>query len=70
MTRKLVDVSQDVVIYEEDCGTAKGITVAAIRIGDEVKVSLTDRVVGRVSVDDIHDPLAEGDAEAYIVESW
>ena len=69
MTRKLVDVSQDVVISEVDCGTAKGIQVSDIRVGDEVKVSLTDRVVGRVAVDDIHDPLAEGDSNAYIVRS-
>ncbi|EDM26323.1 DNA-directed RNA polymerase subunit beta' [Lentisphaera araneosa HTCC2155] len=69
MTRKLVDVSQDVVISEEDCGTAKGIQVAAIRVGDEVKISLIDRIVGRVSVDDIHDPLAEGDKDAFIVKS-
>jgi len=58
LTRKLVDVAQDVVCMEEDCNTVNGIFVTAIREGDEDMASLKDRIVGRYSVDDIHNPLA------------
>ena len=57
MTRKLVDVSQDVIIREEDCGTSNGIWVGAIYEGDDEVVKLSDRLVGRCSCDDIRDPL-------------
>ena len=53
MTRKLVDVAQDVIIREEDCGTPNGIWVQAIYEGDDEVVKLSDRLVGRFSCDDI-----------------
>ncbi|NJM54744.1 MAG: DNA-directed RNA polymerase subunit beta', partial [Verrucomicrobiae bacterium] len=56
MTRKLVDVAQDVIIREQDCGTTNGIHVTAVYEGEEEVVKLGDRLVGRVSCDDIHDP--------------
>jgi len=56
MTRKLVDVSQDVIIREEDCGTSNGIWVTAIYEGEDEVVKLADRLVGRFSTDDINDP--------------
>ena len=56
MTRKLVDVSQDVIVVEEDCGTLNGIEVHAIMQGDEELVPLTQRILGRTAVDDIRDP--------------
>ena len=59
MTRKLVDVSQDVIITEPDCGTNKGITVHAIYSGDEEDASLAQRIYGRVSCETIHDPVSQ-----------
>ncbi len=59
MTRKLVDVAQDVICTQEDCNTVNGISVTPIREGDEEMVALEERIVGRFSVDDIHDPLAD-----------
>ena len=56
MTRKLVDVSQDVIIREEDCGTSNGIWVSAIYEGEDEVVKLSERLVGRFSCDDIVDP--------------
>ena len=56
MTRKLVDVSQDVIIREDDCGTSNGIWVQAIYEGEDEVVKLSDRLVGRCSCDDIKDP--------------
>ena len=56
LTRKLVDVSQDVIISIEDCNTVNGIEVEAIVEGDEVKVSLGDRVLGRTALYEIRDP--------------
>jgi DNA-directed RNA polymerase subunit beta' len=56
MTRKLVDVSQDVIVVEEDCGTLNGIEVHAIMQGDEELVPLAQRILGRTTVDDIRDP--------------
>ena len=53
LTRKLVDVSQDVRIIEQDCNTLNGIEVKAIGEGDENLVSLRDRVIGRTAVNDI-----------------
>ncbi|MGI6347562.1 MAG: DNA-directed RNA polymerase subunit beta' [Limisphaerales bacterium] len=57
MTRKLVDVSQDVIIREEDCETLNGIWVRAIVDGDEERVKLTERIIGRHACDDIYDPM-------------
>ena len=56
LTRRLVDVAQDVIITEEDCGTLRGITATAIKNNDEVVESLYDRILGRVSVHDIYHP--------------
>ena len=56
LTRKLVDVCQDVVIVEDDCGTITGIDVYPIRIGDEIVEKLSDRVEGRYIVEDIISP--------------
>ena len=56
LTRKLVDVSQDVIISTEDCNTVNGIEVEAIIEGDEVKASLSSRILGRTSFYDIRDP--------------
>src|SRR4051812_8949589 len=56
MTRKLVDVAQDVIIREEDCGTSNGIWVQAIYEGEDEVVKLSERLVGRFSCDDIANP--------------
>ena len=59
LTRRLVDVAQDVVVTEEDCGTVRGITMTALKEegGEEVMVSLADRIVGRVALHDIYHPI-------------
>ena len=57
LTRRLVDVSHDVIITEEDCGTLRGLECTALKDGDEVKVSLYDRILGRVSVHDVINPI-------------
>jgi DNA-directed RNA polymerase subunit beta' len=56
MTRKLVDVAQDVIIRMEDCGTSNGIWVQAIYEGEDEVVKLSERIIGRISCDDIVDP--------------
>jgi DNA-directed RNA polymerase subunit beta' len=56
MTRKLVDVAQDVIIREQDCGTTNGIWVQAIYEGEDEVVKLSERLVGRISCDDIKNP--------------
>jgi DNA-directed RNA polymerase subunit beta' len=56
MTRKLVDVAQDVIIRMEDCGTSNGIVVQAIYEGEDEVVKLSERIIGRLSCDDIVDP--------------
>jgi DNA-directed RNA polymerase subunit beta' len=56
MTRKLVDVSQDVIVREQDCGTSNGIWVSAIFEGEDEIVKLSERLVGRFSCDDIVNP--------------
>ena len=57
LTRRLVDVSHDVIITEEDCGTLRGLVCAALKDGDEVISSLSERILGRVSVHDIVHPM-------------
>src|SRR5207244_4874854 len=54
--RKLVDVAQDVIIREQDCGTTNGIWVQAIYEGEDEVVKLSERLVGRFSCDDIANP--------------
>ena len=58
MTRKLVDVAQDVIVHAEDCGTSNGITVHAIYDGDEEVASLSSRIYGRTSCERIVDPVS------------
>jgi DNA-directed RNA polymerase subunit beta' len=58
MTRKLVDVSQDVIIFEEDCGTVNGITAEPIIENDEEAASLSSRIYGRVSGEKVTDPVS------------
>ncbi|HON19084.1 MAG TPA: DNA-directed RNA polymerase subunit beta' [Salinivirgaceae bacterium] len=57
LTRRLVDVSQDVIITEEDCGTLRGLPATEIRKGDEVVETLYERILGRCAVDDVYNPL-------------
>ena len=58
LTRKLVDASQDVIIYEDDCGTPLGIVVRPIYEGDEEVVDLPTRLIGRVSCETVKDPVS------------
>ena len=57
LTRRLVDVSQDVIITEDDCGTLRGINVSALKKNEEVVEKLKDRIVGRTSLQDVYDPI-------------
>ena len=57
LTRRLVDVSHDVIINEEDCGTLRGLIATAIKSKDEVVESLGERILGRTSVHDVFNPL-------------
>ena len=57
LTRRLVDVSHDVIINEEDCGTLRGLIATAIKNKDEIVESLAERILGRTSVHDIYNPL-------------
>jgi DNA-directed RNA polymerase subunit beta' len=56
LTRRLVDVAQDVVITEYDCGTLDGIEVSALVHGGEIREPLAERILGRVAIEDITDP--------------
>ena len=57
LTRRLVDVAQDVIINEDDCGTLRGLQATAIKRNEEVVQSLYERILGRTSVHDIYNPL-------------
>jgi DNA-directed RNA polymerase subunit beta' len=59
LTRRLVDVAQDVVVIENDCGTILGLEVSAIKEGEEVIESLADRILGRVALEDVIDPISD-----------
>ncbi|UII80495.1 DNA-directed RNA polymerase subunit beta' [Flagellimonas sp. CMM7] len=59
LTRRLVDVSQDVIINIEDCGTLRGIEVKALKKNEEVVETLGERILGRVSLHDVYNPLNE-----------
>jgi DNA-directed RNA polymerase subunit beta' len=59
LTRRLVDVAQDVIITEEDCGTIDGIVVSAIVEGGEILEPLRDRIVGRIVQEDVFDPSSD-----------
>ena len=56
LTRRLVDVAHDVIINEEDCGTLRGLVCTEIKNNEEVVASLSERILGRVSVHDVIDP--------------
>jgi DNA-directed RNA polymerase subunit beta' len=56
LTRRLVDVAQDAIIIEEDCGTKRHLTVSAVIEGGDVMAPLADRILGRVAIEDIADP--------------
>src|ERR1051325_3669620 len=59
LTRRLVDVAQDVVITEEDCGTLRGIATTALKDNEDIVEPLYDRILGRTSLHDIYDPISE-----------
>ncbi len=59
LTRRLVDVSQDVIINTEDCGTLRGVEVEPLKKNDEVVETLEERIVGRVSLNDVYNPLTD-----------
>ncbi|CAI8160361.1 MAG: DNA-directed RNA polymerase subunit beta' [Polaribacter sp. SA4-10] len=56
LTRRLVDVSQDVIVNEEDCGTLRGLEVTPLKKNDEIVESLSDRIEGRISLQDVFVP--------------
>lgn len=59
LTRRLVDVAQDLVITEDDCGTLRGLKVAALKDNEDIVEPLSERILGRVSVHDIYDPISD-----------
>ena len=59
LTRRLVDVAQDVIISETDCGTLRGLTTSALKKNEEVVETLYDRILGRVTLHDIFNPLTD-----------
>jgi DNA-directed RNA polymerase subunit beta' len=65
LTRRLVDVAQDVIINQQDCGTLRGLVATALKKNDEIVEPLYDRIVGRTSVHDIYHP----DTEKLIVNA-
>src|SRR5689334_18680011 len=71
LTRRLVDVAQDVTIIEEDCGTILGLEVAALKEGEDVIEPLGERIVGNVAAEDVEDPheMDEGGRRTLMVEA-
>jgi DNA-directed RNA polymerase subunit beta' len=59
LTRRLVDVSQDVIVNIEDCGTLRGVNVEPLKKNEEIVETLEERIVGRTSLFDVYDPLTE-----------
>lgn len=59
LTRRLIDIAQDCVISEEDCGTIRGVVTGALKEGEDVKEPLAERILGRVAVHDVIDPLTQ-----------
>jgi len=53
LTRRLVDVAQDMIINEDDCGTIRGLSVGALKDGEDIIEPLADRILGRVAADDV-----------------
>ena len=58
LTRRLVDVAQDAIITQEDCGTSKAVTMKAVMSGADLVVSLSERILGRTTAQDVKDPLS------------
>jgi DNA-directed RNA polymerase subunit beta' len=58
LTRKLVDVAQDVIIHDDDCGTIRGLKVEALKDGEDIKEPLAERILGRVTLHSIIDPIS------------
>jgi len=58
LTRRLVDVAQDCIIIEDDCGTERGLTVKPVMDGGEVVASLSERILGRTTAEDVLDPVS------------
>lgn len=59
LTRRLVDVSQDVIVTEQDCGTLRGVKMQALKDNEEIVESLENRILGRISMHDLYDPLTD-----------
>jgi DNA-directed RNA polymerase subunit beta' len=59
LTRRLVDVAQDVVVNEADCGSLRGLQVTALKDNEDIVEPLSERILGRVSVHDVYDPITE-----------
>ena len=59
LTSRLVDVAQDVVINEEDCGTLRGIATSALKDNEDIIEPLYDRILGRTSLHDVYNPLTD-----------
>ncbi|MDT0648064.1 DNA-directed RNA polymerase subunit beta' [Zunongwangia sp. F260] len=59
LTRRLVDVSQDVIVNDEDCGTLRGVEVRALKKNEEIVESLGERILGRISLQDVQNPSTE-----------
>jgi DNA-directed RNA polymerase subunit beta' len=59
LTRRLVDVAQDLVVTEDDCGTLRGLKVTALKDNEDIVEPLSERIVGRTTVHDIYDPITE-----------
>jgi DNA-directed RNA polymerase subunit beta' len=59
LTRRLVDVAQDLVITEDDCGTLRGLMVTALKDNEDIVEPLSERIVGRTTVHDIYDPITD-----------
>lgn len=56
LTRRLVDVAQDAIITEDDCGTLRGLTITALKKNENIMERLADRIIGRVTLHDVYDP--------------
>ncbi|MEO6446635.1 MAG: hypothetical protein ABIZ91_12465 [Gemmatimonadaceae bacterium] len=67
LTRRLVDVAQDVTISEEDCGTIQGLDIAALKEGEDIIEALSERIVGTVAGEDITDPHLRDEAGRAVV---
>ncbi|HAV24012.1 MAG TPA: DNA-directed RNA polymerase subunit beta', partial [Bacteroidetes bacterium] len=58
LTRRLIDVAQDAIIAEQDCGTISGVLTGALKEGEDIKEPLAERILGRASLQDVVDPLS------------